>query len=272
MDRAALPDGILLEYELSGSGAPIALIHGALLADEWGTLLAEPALLGLRAIAYRRRGYGNSSQPERPLTIDEQASDCARLLRFLGVERCHVVGHSFGGAVALQLAVDSPDLVQSLALLEPALMIGKTAASYRESLERGIDRYKQGNREQLVDGFLEARWPGYSAPLEAAIPGAFTQAVAGAAPTFELDLPGLLGWSFAEAEARALGVPVISVLGSESDRLWSRFGEVHQWILDNIPNAESFVLPNAHHFLHIENPTAMAEALASFFRRHPLVG
>jgi pimeloyl-ACP methyl ester carboxylesterase len=54
----------------------------------------------------------------------------------------HVVGHSFGGCIALQLALDSPHVVRSLALLEPALFVGASARSYRESLLRSAERYR----------------------------------------------------------------------------------------------------------------------------------
>ncbi len=64
----------------------------------------------------------------------QQAADCRRLLEVLGADRAHLVGHSYGGAIALQLATDAPDLVQTLALLEPALMVGSSGPDYRESL------------------------------------------------------------------------------------------------------------------------------------------
>lgn len=268
--QKAIIDGVVLEYEVLGAGEPVILIHGSFVADMFRTLVLEPSLEGYRRITYHRRGYVASSRSARPLTIAEQAADCRGVLRYLGVERAHVVGHSFGGAVALQVALGFPGMVHSLALLEPALMLGASAQSYRESLEQAIHLYAEVETAVVVDGFLQARWPEYRTPLEKVLPGAFAQAVADAATTFEAELPGLLSWSFSDKEARLVTQPVLSVLGGESGRLWPRFEEVHRLLLAWLPNAEGFILPNATHFLHLENPRDMAEALAAFFKRHPL--
>ena len=91
-----------------------------------GPLLAEPDLAHrYQLILYHRRGYGGSSCAAGPIGIAQQAADCQALLRSLGVERAHVVGHSYGGNVALQLALDAPDVAHSLALLEPGFMVGR---------------------------------------------------------------------------------------------------------------------------------------------------
>jgi pimeloyl-ACP methyl ester carboxylesterase len=60
------------------------------------------------------------------------------------------------------------------------------------------------------------------------------------------------------------------VLGSASEALWPRFGETHRALCAWLPNVEAFVLPGAHHFLQMERPHEMAEALADFFGRHPI--
>jgi pimeloyl-ACP methyl ester carboxylesterase len=192
------------------------------------------------------------------------------LLRHLGVERAHVVGHSYGGIVALQLALDTPRVVHSLALLEPGLMVGASAQDYRESLARGVERYRGAGAEGVVDEFLQARWPGYRATLDRVLPGAFAQAVADAETWFEREASGQLAWRFGEAEVRRISQPTLSVLGGESDVLWSRFGETHRLLLEWLPHAEGFVLPGATHFMQIQNPRGMAEVLAAFLARHRL--
>jgi pimeloyl-ACP methyl ester carboxylesterase len=154
-------------------------------------------------------------------------------------------------------------------LLEPALMVGASAQSYRESLLRSAQRYREVGAAVVVDESLRARWPGYRDALEQVLPGAFAQAVADAGTVYEMDV-GHLDWRFGEAEARRITQPVLSVLGSESEALWSRFGETHRLLLAWLPMGEEFVLPGATHFLQVENPRGMAEALAAFFARHPL--
>ena len=200
MGRAAL-DGLTLEYEASGVGEPVVLIHGSLIADAFRPLLAQPSLAGrYRLIGYRRRGYAGSSGPPGPVSAAQQAADCLALLRHLGVERAHVAGHSFGGAIALQLALDTPGLVHSLAVLEPAGIAGASARARRESpaqreqreqREQRQQRYREAGAAPVVDEFLRARWPGYRAELDQVLPGAFDQAVADAGALFELESPAL---------------------------------------------------------------------------------
>jgi pimeloyl-ACP methyl ester carboxylesterase len=186
-------------------------------------------------------------------------------LALLGVQRAHVVGHSFGGNIALQLALDSPAVVGALALIEPGLMIGVSSGPYREALARGGQRFREVDAAVIVDEFLQARSPGYRARLDRLVPGAFAQTVADAPTWFETELPAQLAWHFDAAEAQQITHPALSVLGGESARLWDRFGEVHQWLLAWLPHAEGFVLPGATHLPQIERPRSIAEGLAAFF-------
>jgi pimeloyl-ACP methyl ester carboxylesterase len=119
MQRVHL-DGVDLEYDAQGSGDPLVLIHGSILADGFFPLLAEPRLASNhRMISYHRRGFAGSSRAQDPFTIAQQVTDGRALLRHLGVERAHIAGHSYGGAIALQWALDAPPEVHSLALFEP---------------------------------------------------------------------------------------------------------------------------------------------------------
>ena len=76
MERAPL-DGLTLEYEASGVGEPVVLIHGSLIADAFRPVLAQPSLAGrYRLIGYHRRGYAGSAGVTLPFSIADQAADC----------------------------------------------------------------------------------------------------------------------------------------------------------------------------------------------------
>ncbi len=274
MKRAIL-DSVTLEYEVVGEGEPVVFIHGAFIADSSKPLVGEPSLASQhRLITYHRRGYMGSSRTPGPVSIGQQAADCRALLLRLGVERVHVVGDSFGGCVALQLALSFPKLVHSLALLEPALMVGASAQEYRESLMRAAQRYREVGAAAVTNEFFKARWPEYRSALEQMQPGALAQAIASANATFELDI-GILDWVFGEAEARRIEQPALVVMGSNSVRLSPRFEETFRFLLDLLPSPEAFILPGATHFLQLESPDAartMAGALAAFFAHHPITG
>jgi pimeloyl-ACP methyl ester carboxylesterase len=269
VERAQV-DGIALEYWAAGRGEPVVCIHGAFVADAFRPLLGEPGLAErYRLIAYHRRGYAGSGRGPGPVGVARQATDCRALLRHLGMARAHVVGHSLGGCIALQLALDTPEVVHSLALLEPALMVGASAQSYRASLVWSAQRYREAGATVVVDEALRARWPTYRDDLDRVLPGASARAVADAAAVFDIDV-GMLEWDFGEAGARRIAHPALVVRGEASPALHPRFEETYRLLRAWLPNAEGFVLPGAAHGLQMQNPRGLAAALASFFARHPL--
>lgn len=113
--------GVTLELRDQGSGEPVVFVHGAM-GDELSAVLAEPALADhYRLIDYHRRGFGGSEPLQTPLSISQQSADCRAIMQHLGIERAHLVGQSYGGVILLQIALDAPEAVHTLALLEPAL-------------------------------------------------------------------------------------------------------------------------------------------------------
>jgi pimeloyl-ACP methyl ester carboxylesterase len=272
MNRAQI-GGIALEYEVRGSGEPVVLIHGSFIADSLRPLLAEPSLTErCQLFLYHRRGFASSTHLDAPISIAQKAADCRALLEHVGIQRAHFVGHSYGGNIALQLALDTPDLVHSIALLEPALFAVPSSPQLMESLAPAFQMYEAGNEADAVDGCLRGVFgPEYRDVLERVLPGAFAQAVTDADTFFRFEMPALQQWSFTQADADRIKQPVLSVVGSESHTLWKGRTEVHELVQTWWPRgAETFVLQGATHQLQIMNPTGMAEGLAGFFARHPI--
>ncbi len=119
-----------LKYEARGDGEAMLLIHGAHIADAFLPMAQESVLVDRhRLIRYHRRGIANSQRAPAGFSIEDQARDALSILDQLGVERAHVVGHSYGGVIAMQLALDAADRVRSLALLEPVLLNVPSAAA-----------------------------------------------------------------------------------------------------------------------------------------------
>ncbi|MET1087901.1 MAG: alpha/beta hydrolase [Arthrobacter sp.] len=109
-------NGLRMYYELHGDGGtPLLLLHGGLfdIEQQFGALI--PGLSeGRTVIATDFQGHGRTNDIDRPLNTPDLASDVLGLLAHLGVHEVDVFGFSVGGAVALQLAVNHPELVRKL--------------------------------------------------------------------------------------------------------------------------------------------------------------
>jgi pimeloyl-ACP methyl ester carboxylesterase len=264
MLRARLGD-IELEYETAGSGEHVVLIHHGAGSDWFAPLCREPILTGrYTLVRYHRQGYAASSPLAGELTFSREASSFRALMKHLHVRRAHVVGHSASGCLSLQLAMEAPDIVASLVLLEPALM----AVPSPPEVPRALELYRTGDKTRAVETFLRGTCgPDAQSALERVIPGAVRQALADADTFFGAELPALRQWRFGPDEARRVAQPVLAVLGELSD---ARFHQRHQLLLNWLPNVDPFLLHNAGHLLHLDNPRELAEGLIAFFTRHPI--
>jgi pimeloyl-ACP methyl ester carboxylesterase len=270
MERAAV-DGLELEYELRGGGEPVVLIHWGLCASWAEPLMDEPALADrYQLLRYHRAGFAGSDGIQGAISMAEHAAHCALLMRRLGIERAHIVGHSSSAVIALQLALDFPDTVHTLALMEPARPVPPTedqAEFIRDFVAPAVQRHRIGDKAGAVDTFARGVFGSdYRIPLERGLPGVIEQAVADADAFFAQELPALQQWSFTQEDASRIAQPVLGILGENTA---PTFPERLELLLSWLPNVEPFELPDATHLLHLQNPRGMAEGLASFYSRHP---
>jgi pimeloyl-ACP methyl ester carboxylesterase len=114
-------NGLKMYYEIYGEGRPLVLLHGALSAigTSFGKLL--PSLAKARqVIAIEQQAHGRTADLDRPLSIEQMASDTVVLLRLLGIEKADIFGWSMGAGIALQIAIQHSDLVNKLVVASVA--------------------------------------------------------------------------------------------------------------------------------------------------------
>lgn len=271
LDRAIV-NGVDLEYELHGTGEPVVLIHWGVGAKWAEPLLGQPALTGhYRLLSYHRAGFAGSGRLAGSVPMATHAAHCHLLMRELGIATAHIVGHSSSVSVALQLALDAPQAVHTLTLMEAARPAPPTDTQQRfgkDVAQAAVQRYRAGDPAGAVDTFFRGVFgPGYRPALEHGLPGAFDQAVADADAFFTQEMPALQQWPFTQDDARRIQQPALAVLGTASPPM---FAERQKLLLQWLPNAEPLDLPGLTHLLHGQNPTAVAEGLAGFFARHPI--
>jgi pimeloyl-ACP methyl ester carboxylesterase len=268
--RRLSADGVELAVEERGSGEPVVLIHGSAIKDDLLPVANDSALEGYKLVRYYRRGYGTSSPLQGPVTIEDQSRDCAALLRGLGIKRAHVVGHSYGGVIALQLALDKPELVHSLALLEPALiLLVPSGQAMMQQMGPVLEMYQRGDKEQAVEAFVK----GISRPnapqiIDDAIPGAYQDSLNMADMFFATEMPALQGWSFDKQDWERIRQPVLFVIGDESI---PPFGEIRQLLAQAFPQMVTATIAGGTHLHDIEKPGLTADAIASFLRVNPML-
>ena len=220
----------------------VVLLHPGVFADWFVPLLTQSALTDrYRLVNYHRVNYGSSTHVGGPVSLADQAAHYRALLRERGLERTHLVGHSAGASIALQVALDAPEVVQSLAVLEPAITaLPGTPAGQPAFIVEASARYSAGDRAAAVDEFMRGVCgPDYRARVESALPRTFEQAVADADHFFRQELPALGAWCFGAEQAARIDAPVLVVAGAESPPI---FAQRQGLLLDWLPRAESFTL------------------------------
>ena len=256
--------GVELEYEVQGSGDPILLIHGAHIADALRPLGGQDALDPFALIHYHRCGFAGSSRLSG-ITTEDHSRHAVALLDALGFHRTHVVGHSYGAAIALELAAAHPQRVASLALLEPAVMAGQASKEFMDVMRPVITRYRAGDPGGAVDDFFALLGgPGWRERIERTVPGGVDQAKKDAATFFEVELPAVMKWSFGPSRAAAIDCRVLSILGTQSGPLFAEGRKLlHVWF----PRCEDADIIGASHLLQMEAPAGVAQAVAGLLRR-----
>lgn len=111
-------NGIKVYYEVYGKGKPVVLLHGAFMTIDlnWGELIPELSK-NRKVIALELQGHGHTPFSERKLSHTTLASDVTKVMGYLKIDKADVVGYSFGGEVAYQLAIQSPERLNKLVII-----------------------------------------------------------------------------------------------------------------------------------------------------------
>lgn len=237
-----LANDVRLHYEKVGAGAPILCIHGtSSSALVWGDALAPLAELG-RVVSYDRRGCTRSERPHPYdiTSVREHADDAAALLTRLLASPAVVIGRSYGGEVALDLALRHPHAVRALVLLEPAVLaLAPSAAALVEPLTARVLETSRRDPDAVAEVFLravagDATWEAFPPPLKEM----FTEN--GPAIVAELRAGP---WDPSPDLLKTIDVPTLVVAGEDSP---PPFREIVDAIADAVPDARSCLVPGGH--------------------------
>ncbi len=269
-----------LRYWTVGSGAPVILLHGGPGIGS-GYLLSEldaPGFPpeGFRWVAYDQRGSGRSTGAEVPenITMDRFVEDLEAVRAATGQEFVALMGHSFGGLLALSYALAYPEHVAAMILLDPDPASRELWARHDSIVEARLtdeDRllmaaFSAAEGWELDPATLEnyslARFQAYFGNRDAAmrLRLGLPQNVYGNFPgTARLMRESLGDWDLFD-ELEGLHTRTLIITGEHSVFPL----QAHERLAEALPRGELVVLPGVGHFPHMEDPAAFAAAANSF--------
>lgn len=246
-----------LHGEVTGQGPPLLFIHGlGSSARDWEPQVREFSKT-FQVVTLDLRGHGRSDKPPGPYGIPLFVSDVAAFLQARRISGAHVVGLSLGGCVAFQLALDFPDLVRSLVLVNSAPeFIRRSFKTWLETWRRTAIVRWRGLRpmgERLGRRLLPR-------PEHARLRAVFVERFAKNDPRAYLNsLKALIGWSVTD-RLGSIRCPVL-VVASEHD--YSPVAAKEKYVRQ-IPDSRLAVMPAAHHAVPVEQPEEFNAVLAGF--------
>jgi pimeloyl-ACP methyl ester carboxylesterase len=258
--------GLTVACSETGHGAPVLAVHGSAGTGRLWAPLADALGPRRRLIAPDLFGYGRSAAWEEARGRATDLDIVIGIARSLG-EPVHLVGHSYGGALALRAALELGPDVASLALVEPVafhVLRLECDPAWREVADvaaRHIELVEAGELEACADAFMgywigPAAWAATPAPLWARIVAAMPK-VADEWREAVVDSRGLPRYA-------RLRTPTLLVRGTRTTAAASRVVEL---LARTLPDSALVEIPHAGHMSPLTHPAAVAEAIGAHVDR-----
>ena len=251
--------GHRFHYRDVGTGHPVVFVHGFPLDGTMWLEQIDRAASRARCLVPDLRGFGKSDpSTSSALTMERHADDLAALLDGLEVTDVDVVGHSMGGYVALVFAEKYPERLRTLAMVNSK----STADTEQAKAGRDMTAIKaviQGRAalaRDLAEGLLaEGASPWLKARLQTMVEGTRVETIVAALEGMKLRIDRT-------PTLERLGVPMAAVVGGEDQS--APVAEAEAMVAAS-PSAQLTVIPGVGHMAPIENPDAVAGALAALW-------
>jgi epoxide hydrolase 4 len=273
---------VKLHYVEAGQGPLIVLLHGfPEFWFGWRLQIAPLAAAGFRVVAPDTRGYNLSSKPEgfKSYAIDLLAADIRDLIGKLGAESALIVGHDWGGSIAWAVAMNHPEVVERLAILNAAhprkLQEGLLSPSQlRKSwyffffaLPRLPEDVVHARDWHFFRHFLHDANPPYTPQEIARYVDAWSQPGAAAGMINYYRASVRQSQKEAAAKLRPISAPTLVIWGERDSYLGPDLAEPHRKDVPNLDRVER--VADASHWVHHDQAGRVNQLLIDFFRTRP---
>jgi pimeloyl-ACP methyl ester carboxylesterase len=267
---AAIAVAVVGEHDADDTVPVMAFHCSASVGSQWRPLASELARLGHRVAAPDFHGCGGSDAwpGRREFCLADEAAIFPRLADRLGARSVHLVGHSYGGGVALRAALEAPERVASLTLIEPSAfhllrLGGRAEQPYLDAIaavaESFIAAVEQDDELGAMARFVDY-WNGPG--CFAALPPSRQASLASRAPRVALDFRALLDERASLAEYRAaLRMPVLIVEGERSPPPSRR---ICRLLKETLPQAQRRMIAGIGHMGAVTAPERINPAIVGF--------
>jgi 3-oxoadipate enol-lactonase len=252
-------DGFSLHFEESGVGTPVLLLHGLGSSGRDWELVAPGLAAHHRVLVPDVRGHGRSGKPAGTYGVPLFARDIAAFCDRLGLTRVHVVGLSMGGMIGFQLAVDRPELVRSLTIVNSGPDMVLRTVRMRLALAARVLMLKYLGPRRFARVLAPKLFP---KPEQAELRRKVEDAIGANDPdAYQRATRGLIGWSVLE-RLKEVSCPVLVLA---SDRDYTPLSAKKAYV-DLLANARLQVVTDSGHASPMDQPGQIAEAVKGFLR------
>jgi len=256
--KVAVGDGTLIHYQhyrQASSSQCVVLVHSLALNHRFWRLVAPAIAAKAHVVCVDVRGHGQSGKPPGPSSIELFAQDVKEVLQALGYRKAVVAGASLGGCVALQFAIDHPEMTAALGLVDTTSWYGPTAP---EDWSKRAQKAKTDGLDSMVQ-FQASRW--FSEQFRTDQPELLQQCV----DTFlanDVEAYGeacrALGGFNASTRAAQVNAPTAVVVGAND---YAAPVAMSQYLHESIQGSTLTIIPEACHLTPIETPDVIVNTL-----------
>lgn len=263
-------NGIDLFYDLKGNPEAeetVVFLNGVMAStSSWAYQTPVFEKMGFRVLLHDFRGQLKSEKPQGPYSFAQHAGDTKELMRQLGISRAHIIGTSYGGEVAMRLAIDYPECVKSLSIIDSVSELDEVLKYF---VRAWIDLAKDGDGEKFFWGMMPSIYHNEfikenhemlkkRAQAMTKVPRDYFEGQIYLYDTFLNDV-------YMTEELGKIKCPSLIICGEKDLLKPPKFSKI---MADNIPGAEYALIPECGHVTIFEKPNILNTMLLGFVMKN----